>query len=195
MSLEEAAVTLERVPVSVLSSLRDKTGMTKDAIANLTGHGSEGVKSANISGRTTPYIPPSVAGDGNAQFAGGKTSTGMSAPSGNSTSPAASAAQLRGSGASVNAGTLTFTLDEPGSPASGKRVTYRVTRSTNPAMMNDPNAPAASGNAGTWIADDPNDKDGIILFVVKEEGTVVGTVQTGMVAQAMKRMMLGSPHP
>jgi hypothetical protein len=54
-----------------------------------------------------------------------------------------------------------------------------------------PGAPPPAGIAGTWIADDPGNKDAIILFTVKDEHAVVGTVMSGLAAEAMKRMGAG----
>jgi hypothetical protein len=60
--------------------------------------------------------------------------------------------------------------------------------------MNMQNVPAPTGVTGAWIADDPKNKDGIILFIVKDGNTVAGTPQSGMFAQAIKRMMIADPQ-
>ena len=98
-----------------------------------------------------------------------------------------SSTRINGSKVTIVGGVLKFTLDDPESPDHGKQVIYKVTRSNGPAMpMGAPNT--SSGIAGTWIADDPRTKDGVVMFIVKDDNTIVGTVFHGLAAQAMKTM-------
>jgi hypothetical protein len=162
----------------------------KDLIANATGRGNSGTTVASNSGRTTPYIPPSVAGDGNAQHVGGEARSANPAPdTANSASPSR---QLRGSGATIQAGVLTFTLDDSASPDNGKSMSYKVMRPAV-AIVN-PNAPKPTGNSGVWMGEDPKNSENVVQFYVQDNCTVAGTVMSGIVAQAMKRMMMATPQ-
>ncbi len=95
------------VPLDLRNPSRDM----KDLIAIATGHGSAGVTSASTVGRRTPYIPPSVAGDGNAQHAGETHADNASA------NPVSASKAFKGTGATISAGVLTFTLDDLPAPA------------------------------------------------------------------------------
>ena len=168
--------------------LRNPSNDMKDLIANATGHGSSGVTSASTKGRNTPYIPPSVAGDGNMQ----QTRVTDSDANANAANPLGTSKQFKGSGATIRAGILTFTLDDPSSPGNGKSVSLKVTRPPN-QVMNNPNAPKPNGIAGTWMGEDPNTPDIVYtVYVQGENGSVSGTAMTGMAAEAMKRIMNAS---
>ena len=196
MSISEAAIQLENVPTNVLRTLRNKSSMTEVTIANLTGHGRSGVTSVDTKGKSTPYIPPTVAGDGNAQYASGKAGTNSA---GVGTTPQATgfaamgtSQKINGSGARLVGSTLTFTLD------NGSTVSYKVTRSNN-SMMANPNAPKSNDPndvAGQWAAEDPKIKDKFtLLFVDGRTGKVSGQEFVGPVAQAMKKMSGASLGP
>lgn len=105
--------------------------------------------------------------------------------------PVGALRQMHGSSARIAGGVLTFTVNDADSPDNGKQVKYKVARG---AMMMNPNAPAdASSIAGQWMADDPNDKDSLLLFFVQANGTVAMQVFSGPAAVAMKRMAAMAP--
>jgi len=177
-----------------LWNVRNPSPDVKAVIANATGHGSSGAKAAsNNKGRNAPYIPPQVAGDENARYAGGATRTQPFNPTGGAGAGGVmgTSAKLKGTGATLGAGVLTFTLDDPSSPDNGKPVSYKVVR---PAIaLSIPNAPKPYGNFGVWMGEDPQDSEYIVQFYVLDNGTVMGSVMSGMAAQAMKRMMMANP--
>jgi hypothetical protein len=168
------------VPLDLRNPSRDM----KDLIAIGTGHGRAGVTSASTEGRRTPYIPPSVNGDGNAQYAGREARSGNPAPG--TSSSASASGRFKGSGATIKAGVLTFTLDDPASPDNGKPVSLKVMR---PAMTNT-NAARPNGIAGAWLGEDPKNKDGVItLYVQGENGAVSGNAMNGFAAETLKKLM------
>lgn len=181
-TLTLAADTDAGVPLNLRNPSRDM----QDLIAIATGRGSSGVTSTPMAGRTTPYIPPSVAGDGNAQQARAVAS-GATTNAGN---PLGTSRQFKGSGATLRDGILSFTLDDTSGP--GKSVSLKVMRPPNQAM-NNPNAPKPEGIAGTWMGEDTK-IPGVVytIYVQGENGSVSGTAMTGMAAEAMKRIMNAS---
>jgi hypothetical protein len=158
--------------------------MSSGIIARATGHAKTGPQVANNNkGRTTPYIPPSVAGDGNAQQGSGETRTAIVSPnSGTGSAGAGTNTQVKGTAATVRAGVLTFTNEE------GASVSWKVMRPPNQAFGN-PNAPKPTGDAGAWLAEDPTDKSAVISLYITENGAVSGSEMTGMAAVALKRIM------
>ena len=160
--------------------------MTSIIIAKASGQGNTGTQVANNNkGRRTPYIPPSVAGDGNAQQ-GGEKRTDTSVPGTNAVNPVGASRTFRGTAATIKAGVLTFTLDDPASAENGKPVSLNVTRSA----MNNPNTAKPNGIAGAWLGEDPKNKNVIFsLYVQGEGGAVSGSMMTGMAAEVLKRMM------
>lgn len=164
-------------------NLRNPSDLMKNFIANATGHGSTGAQVANVNaGRRTPYIPPSVVGDGNAQY-GAKARPESFSP-GTSTNGAGlgGTIQVKGSTATITNGVLTFTNDQ------GTPVSLKVVRPPNQAFGN-PNAPKPTGSAGAWLAQDPTNKSAVISLYVTESGAVSGNRMTGIAAEALKRIM------
>ncbi len=90
------------VPLDLRNPSRDM----KDLIAIATGHGSAGVTSASTKDRRTPYIPPSVVGDGNAQHGGGETRAGNFSPGAGAANAMGASAKLKGVDARIGAGVL-----------------------------------------------------------------------------------------
>ncbi len=165
-------------------NLRNPSLLIKTLIAKATGRGTTGATVANNNkAGSTPYIPPDLAGDGNAQHGGGEAHSGNSAPG--TANSASASRQIRGSGATIKAGVLTFILDDPTSPDNGKPVSLKVMR----AAMTNPNAAKANGIAGAWLAEDPKNKDGVISLYVQENGAVSGTAMTGFAAETLKKIM------
>lgn len=180
-SITLGAADLDQVPMD----LRNPSVVMKGRVLSLTGQGKSDWKGANSSGgKKTPYIPPGVAGDGNAQHARGEAPADNAGA--NAANPASVSKAFKGSGATISAGVLTFTLDDPSSPGNGKPMSFKVVRSA----MNNPNAAKPNGIAGAWLGEDPKNKDAIVtLYVQGEGGAVSGNVMTGMAAEALKRMM------
>jgi hypothetical protein len=175
LTLTDAALRVEEVPTSVLARLKNQSPWVVGAIKNQTGTGS-----------ATPTSAPAAQLHLDANAARRAQMIG-SGPA----SAAGSAPQIRGTAVSVTAGVLSFTVNDPAAPDNGQSVSYKVTRSGPAMTLSVPGAPPPAGIAGTWIADDPGNKDAIILFTVKDEHTVVGTVMSGLAAEAMKRMGAG----
>jgi len=184
-NLKDKSLTLgAESDAGVPLDLRNPSPDMKDLIANATGHGSAGVTSASTKGRNTPYIPPSVAGDGNAQHTGSQAA--VPAPKTPPSNPMGTSRPFKGTGASIKAGVLTFLLDDPSSPDNGKPMSLKVVRSP----MNNPNAAKPNGIAGAWIGEDPRNTGVVFsLFVQGESGPVSGNAMTGLAAEALKKMM------
>jgi len=91
---------------------------------------------------------------------------------------------IRGKGAVVAGGVLSFTVIDPGNPNDGAKATYKVARTgaTN----------GSSGDAATWLAQDTNNN--VILFFV-QSGTVAGQVYSGIAGQAIRKAMLPAAGP
>jgi hypothetical protein len=152
--------------------LRNPSAYMKNMIANVTGHGSRGTTVATND-------DPSIQSAGDA--------AGTPPPP----VPMGASRQMQGNGASITGGVLTFTVNDPNSPANGKQLKFKVMRG---AMMMNPNAQAnANGIAGQWIGDDPNDKSAVLLFFVQGNGAVAMQAFTGPTAVAMKRMVTMAP--
>jgi hypothetical protein len=162
--------------------LRNPSSFMKGIIVDAAGHGSSGTTVASNKGKNgTPYIPPGVAGDGNAQYSGGEAPS----PAPVTAHPAGASRQIRGTGATIKAGVLTFILDDPASPDNGKPVSLKVMR-----PMNHPGAAKANGIAGAWLGEDPKNRDVVMsLYVQGENGAVSGTAMTGFAAETLRKIM------
>lgn len=178
LTVTDAALRVEDVPVKVLARLKNPSLWVEGAIKNQSGSGS--AASTNAPAAQLPL-------DANAAQRARMIGSGPAPASGG-------AAQISGTAVSVVAGVLSFTVNDPAAPNNGQVVSYKVMRSGPAMTLAAPGVPAQAGMAGTWIADDPDNKEAIILFTVKDEHTVVGTVMTGLAAAAMKRMSAGAAH-
>jgi hypothetical protein len=184
-NLKELTLTLGAASeYEVPMDLRNPSDVFKGEMLARSGGKTSTSVANNNAGRRTPYIPPNVGG--NTQPGSGETRTGIFSPStGTNGAGVGTATQVKGSAATIRAGVLTFTNEE------GASVSLKVVRPPNQALTN-PNA-KPTGNAGVWIGEDPKNSENVVQLYVQDNGTVSGTVMSGMVAQAMKRMMMATP--
>ena len=111
----------------------------------------------------------------------------------NPTNAMGASTKLKGDGATIRAGVLTFTVNDPASPKNGKSVSYKVVRPAI-AIVN-PNAPRPNDITGQWVGEDPNDKDAVLLFFVQgKTGAVAMQAMSGPAAAVMKRMLVAAPQ-